>query len=81
MSRRLPFFAVIAATCLVWSSNALGVPTDPTTSPKPATEQLDVEKDELKFGFIKLTDCAPIVIAKEKGFFEDEGLQVERSGA
>ncbi|WP_391570408.1 CmpA/NrtA family ABC transporter substrate-binding protein [Pseudobythopirellula maris] len=38
---------------------------------------LDVEKDELKFGFIKLTDCAPIVIAKEKGFFEEEGLQVE----
>lgn len=41
------------------------------------TEQLDVEKDELKFGFIKLTDCAPIVIAKEKGYFEDEGLSVE----
>ena len=41
------------------------------------TEPLDVEKDELKFGFIKLTDCAPIVIAKEKGFFEDEGLSVE----
>ena len=35
------------------------------------------QKDELKFGFIKLTDCAPIVIAKEKGYFEDEGLQVE----
>ena len=41
------------------------------------SEQLDVEKDSLKFGFIKLTDCAPIVIAKEKGFFEEEGLQVE----
>ncbi|MBK1789927.1 CmpA/NrtA family ABC transporter substrate-binding protein [Persicirhabdus sediminis] len=40
-------------------------------------ETLDLEKDSLKFGFIKLTDCAPIVIAKEKGFFEDEGLQVE----
>ena len=40
-------------------------------------EALDVEKDELKFGFIKLTDCAPIVIAKEKGFFEEEGLSVE----
>ena len=39
--------------------------------------ELDLEKEELKFGFIKLTDCAPIVIAKEKGFFEDEGLQVE----
>ena len=34
---------------------------------------LDVEKDTLKFGFIKLTDCAPIVIAKEKGYFDDEG--------
>ena len=42
-----------------------------------SAEQLDVEKYNLKFGFIKLTDCAPLVIAKEKGFFEDEGLQVE----
>ncbi|MBB5350726.1 nitrate/nitrite transport system substrate-binding protein [Haloferula luteola] len=40
-------------------------------------DPLAVEKSELKLGFIKLTDCAPIVIAKEKGFFEDEGLQVE----
>lgn len=40
-------------------------------------EQLAVEKDALKLGFIKLTDCAPIVIAKEKGFFDDEGLSVE----
>ena len=39
-------------------------------------ELLDVEKDELIFGFIKLTDCAPLVIAKEKLFFEDEGLEV-----
>jgi len=38
---------------------------------------LEPEKTELKFGFIKLTDCAPIVIAKEKGFFSDEGLSVE----
>src|SRR3989338_7939977 len=35
-----------------------------------------LEKDELTFGFIKLTDCAPLIIAKEKGFFEDEGLFV-----
>jgi len=34
------------------------------------------EKDELKFGFIKLTDCAALVIAKELGFFEEEGLFV-----
>jgi nitrate/nitrite transport system substrate-binding protein len=36
-----------------------------------------VEKTDLKFGFIKLTDCAPLVVAKEKGFFEEEGLIVE----
>ena len=34
------------------------------------------EKQELKIGFIKLTDCAPLIIAYEKGFFEDEGLYV-----
>jgi len=36
----------------------------------------DPEKEELKFGFIKLTDMAPLAIAYEKGFFEDEGLYV-----
>ncbi|RCU51667.1 MULTISPECIES: CmpA/NrtA family ABC transporter substrate-binding protein [Corallincola] len=35
------------------------------------------EKEDLKFGFIKLTDMAPLAVAKEKGFFEDEGLFVE----
>jgi len=39
-------------------------------------EMLDVEKDELKLGFIKLTDMAPLAIAYEKGYFEDEGLFV-----
>ncbi|GLS90758.1 nitrate ABC transporter substrate-binding protein [Psychromonas marina] len=34
------------------------------------------EKEELKFGFIKLTDMAPIAIAYEQGYFEDEGLYV-----
>ncbi|WP_323785373.1 CmpA/NrtA family ABC transporter substrate-binding protein [Thalassovita sp.] len=41
-----------------------------------AAELLDVEKDELKFGFIKLTDMAPLAVAYEKGYFEDEGLFV-----
>jgi len=35
------------------------------------------EKEDLKFGFIKLTDMAPLAIAYEKGFFEDEGLYVQ----
>lgn len=35
------------------------------------------EKEDLKFGFIKLTDMAPLAVAKELGYFEDEGLFVE----
>jgi len=35
-----------------------------------------LEKDQLTLGFIKLTDCAPLVVAKELGYFEDEGLNV-----
>ncbi len=35
-----------------------------------------IELTDLKIGFIKLTDCAPIIIAHEKGYFEDEGLFV-----
>ncbi|API60413.1 nitrate ABC transporter substrate-binding protein [Tardibacter chloracetimidivorans] len=35
-----------------------------------------VEKPVLKLGFIKLTDMAPLAIAKEKGFFQEEGLNV-----
>lgn len=34
------------------------------------------EKEELTFGFIKLTDMAPLAVAYEKQFFEDEGLYV-----
>jgi nitrate/nitrite transport system substrate-binding protein len=34
------------------------------------------EKDELTLGFIKLTDMAPLAIAYERRYFEDEGLYV-----
>ncbi|WP_237582804.1 CmpA/NrtA family ABC transporter substrate-binding protein [Photobacterium halotolerans] len=43
----------------------------------PAQAQIGPpEKDELKFGFIKLTDMAPLAVAYENFFFEDEGLYV-----
>ena len=41
-----------------------------------AMAELEPEKEDLKFGFIKLTDMAPLAIAYEKGYFEDEGLYV-----
>ena len=40
-------------------------------------EAAALEKEELRIGFIKLTDMAPLAIAYEKGFFEDEGLFVK----
>ena len=41
-----------------------------------SAELLDLEKDELTFGFIKLTDMAPLAVAYEQGYFLDEGLFV-----
>ncbi len=46
-------------------------------SDEAAKPLLNLEKPSLKLGFIKLTDCAPLVIAKEKGLFDAEGLNVE----
>ena len=44
----------------------------------PAMAELgEPEKEDLKFGFIKLTDMAPLAVAYEKGYFEDEGLYVQ----
>lgn len=34
-----------------------------------------LEKINLEIGFIPLSDCAPLAIAKEKGFFADYGLE------
>ena len=40
---------------------------------------MSLERTELRLGFIALNDCAPLVIAREKGFFEAEGLSVDLS--
>jgi nitrate/nitrite transport system substrate-binding protein len=53
-------------------------PVAPVSEAKLAelTRGADLEKTDLKLGFIKLTDCAPIIVAKEKGYFDEEGLNV-----
>ncbi|KPB02011.1 CmpA/NrtA family ABC transporter substrate-binding protein [Ahrensia marina] len=63
----------INRSALTWGVVALAAST--FLSPAMA-EMLDVEKDELTLGFIKLTDMAPLAIAYEKNYFEDEGLFV-----
>ena len=40
---------------------------------------MTLERSSVRLGFIALSDCAPLVVAKEKGFFETEGLDVELS--
>lgn len=44
-----------------------------------ATLNYPPEKTSLSLGYIPLTDCVPLVIAKEKGFFSNEGLSVTLS--
>lgn len=63
---------LIAATVALTGAAALGLPRSVLAQAKGKRP----EKEELKLGFIKLTDCAPLVIAYEKRFFEDEGLYV-----
>lgn len=41
-----------------------------------SAQSLDLEKEDLTLGFIKLTDMAPLAVAYELGYFEDEGLFV-----
>jgi nitrate/nitrite transport system substrate-binding protein len=38
-----------------------------------------LEKSHISLGFIPLTDCAPLAVAQEKGFFNKHGLEVELS--
>ncbi len=58
-----PLRALVAMTALSVAANVGAV--------------AQLEKENLKFGFIKLTDMAPLAVAFEKGFFEDEGLYVQ----
>jgi nitrate/nitrite transport system substrate-binding protein len=72
-------FGVASVAC---GSGAGEPPRDPAAPPEASApvavpELLDLEKVSLKLGFIKLTDCAPLVMAKEMGYFDDEGLDVE----
>lgn len=40
------------------------------------TQQLTLEQTELNIGIVALTDCAPLVMARQLGYFEKFGLKV-----
>lgn len=42
-------------------------------------DSTNLEKTDISLGFIPLTDCAPLVVAKERGYFDHYGLNVTLS--
>lgn len=40
-------------------------------------DQMTLEKTHLKLGFVPLCDAAPLIVAKERGFFAEQGLEVD----
>ena len=60
-----------------WLTMSASVTAIVLALPPIAAAVENLEKEDLKFGFIKLTDMAPLAIAYEKGYFEEEGLYVQ----
>lgn len=69
INRMIGYSLIVALTVVFYSCG--GSKKKETES---TTKTLAIEKPQLTFGFIKLTDMAPLAIAKELGYFEDEGL-------
>lgn len=67
--------ALLLGSALAGCGKGGTAPADTGVIAKIAAEK-EIEQSNLKLGFIKLTDIAPLVIAKEKGFFAEEGLNV-----
>lgn len=78
LTRQLSLIAIaLTAFIALYSCKSGTSKSNPTTSNDSVVVSLnELEKDELTLGFIKLTDMAPLAIAKELGYFEEEGLYV-----
>lgn len=78
MKSKLLSISFVVLSCLIYSCNDKKPTSEVAATPEKETSSktLEIEKPQLTFGFIKLTDMAPLAIAKEKGFFEEEGLFV-----
>jgi nitrate/nitrite transport system substrate-binding protein len=85
LSRRKFIITAGATTASSLIIHGCGSGTSTNTANTPASDATPVgstsgtgdtpETDKITLGFIALTDCAPIVIAKEKGFFEKYGMK------
>lgn len=69
-------FLITGAAALILVACGSDKPAGNNENVTAASVDGAIEKPSLKLGFIKLTDMAPLAIAKEKGFFAEEGLNV-----
>ncbi len=77
VTAKITILAAVASTLYsCGGTGTKGNTTETVEESSSSTNQLEIEKPQLTFGFIKLTDMAPLAIAKELGYFEDEGLYV-----
>ncbi len=79
MNQLIKITYLVVASAILYACGGTSAKEATTTSTEETvsnTIQLEIEKPQLTFGFIKLTDMAPLAIAKELGYFEDEGLFV-----
>jgi nitrate/nitrite transport system substrate-binding protein len=70
--------ATAAGTLLAHGCSSSPDTTTTASSPTPAVSLSPADAPEVttaKLGFIALTDSAPLIIAKEKGYFEKHGMQ------
>lgn len=75
LDRRSLLAGLLMATALGGCGMAANAPAQSGEAARIAAER-GIEKPNLKLGFIKLTDMAPLAVAREKGFFAEEGLSV-----
>ena len=76
---KLKFLKLLSFASVVTFYSCGGGSTEPTAeapAETPAVAPSNLEKTDLTFGFIKLTDMAPLAIAKDLGYFEEYGLNV-----
>jgi nitrate/nitrite transport system substrate-binding protein len=67
---------LLAPSIILYACGSKSSPISEASAGQQSVASDEIEKPELVLGFIKLTDMAPLAIAKEKGFFEAEGLYV-----
>lgn len=77
--RRRFLLTATGAASAVFLKGCFGNPSEDATSPTPTTtgtqgQAVTPEVTSIKLGFIPIVEAAPLIIAKEKGFFTQYGL-------